>query len=199
MQENGALVKLLDNLYKQKQHTSAVDNHKAQAHGNSLLQQPTIKLALIGRAHSGKKTIAAQLKEVLGSDVAILNLDDMIREAIEYITPKKQDESVIVDPKAKGKKGAKEEPVHVDIFEGKNTVQYKAFAQQIKEHYFSGEALPRKVDLADFILDDRLLNGLVIERLKLQSEGKTPVTDEQIKAGILKEREIVKQLEELDA
>jgi hypothetical protein len=48
-------------------------------------------------------------------------------------------------------------------------------------------------------LDDRLLNGLVIERLKLQSEGKTPVTDEQIKAGILKEREIVKQLEELDA
>jgi len=122
MQENGALVKLLDNLYKQKQHTNAVDNHKAQALGNSLLQQPTIKLALIGRAHSGKKTIAAWLKEVLGSDVSILNLDDIIREAIEYITPKKQDESVIVDPKAKGKKGAKEEPVHIDIFEGKNTV-----------------------------------------------------------------------------
>lgn len=59
MQENGALVKILDNLYKQKQHTNAVDNHKAQAHVNSLLQQPTIKLALIGRAHSGKKTIAA--------------------------------------------------------------------------------------------------------------------------------------------
>ena len=107
------------------------------------------------------------MKEVLGGDIQVLNLDDMIKEALEYISPKKQDESVAVDPKAKGKKGQKEEPVHVDIFEGKNSAQYKSLAQQIKDLYFSAENLPRKVDLADFILDDNLLNGLVIERLKL--------------------------------
>jgi dephospho-CoA kinase len=85
------------------------------------LAQPTIKLALVGRAYSGKKTIAQAMKEILGNDVAILNLDDIIREAIEYISPKKQDESVVIDPKAKGKRGAIQETVHVDIFEGKNT------------------------------------------------------------------------------
>lgn len=68
------------------------------------------------------------MKDVLGNDVAVLNLDDIIKEAIEYISPKKTDESVTVDPKAKGKKGAKDEPVHVDIFEGKNTQQYKSIA-----------------------------------------------------------------------
>jgi dephospho-CoA kinase len=62
-------------------------------------------LALVGRAFSGKKTIANQMKEVLGGDIQVLNLDDMIKEALEYISPKKQDESVAVDPKAKGKKG----------------------------------------------------------------------------------------------
>lgn len=127
MQENGRLVELIDSLYKQALHPSATEDLKIE--GCSLLKQPTIKLALVGRAYSGKKTIASQLKEVLGNDVAILNLDDIIKEAIEYISPKKQDESVTVDPKAKGKKGAKEEPVHVDIFEGKNSAQYKSYAQ----------------------------------------------------------------------
>lgn len=59
--------------------------------------------------------------------------------------------------------------------------------------------MPRKVDLAEFILDDQLLNGLVIERLKLQTEGKSPLNDDQIKAGVAREKEICKQLEELDA
>lgn len=84
---------------------------------------------MIGRAFSGKKTIANAMKEVLGNDVAIFNLDDIIREAIEYISPTKQDESVHIDPKAKGKKAVKDEPVNVDIFEGKNSAQYKSLAQ----------------------------------------------------------------------
>lgn len=45
------------------------------------------------------------MKEVLGGDIQVLNLDDIIKEALEYISPKKQDESVAADPKAKGKKG----------------------------------------------------------------------------------------------
>lgn len=59
--------------------------------------------------------------------------------------------------------------------------------------------MPRNVDLADLVLDDTLLNGLVIERLKLLCEGKTTKGAEQIKAGVAREREIVKQLEELEA
>jgi dephospho-CoA kinase len=56
--------------------------------------QSSIKLALLGRANSGKKTVAKQLKEVLGPDVAIMNIDEMVREAIEYISPKKAEEQV---------------------------------------------------------------------------------------------------------
>lgn len=159
--------------------------------------QQTIKLAVVGRAFSGKKTVAKQIQEMLGSEVVVLHMDEIIKEAIEYISPKKQDESVIIDPKAKGKK--KEEPVVNDIFEGKNTAQYKSLAQQIKDLYFSGETLPRLVDLADLILDDNLLNGLVIERLKLLTEGKVPKGVDALKAGVAREREILKQLEEIEA
>jgi len=52
-----------------------------------------------------------------------MHIDEIIKEALEYIAPKKIDDSVIVDPKAKGKK--KEEPVVTDIFEGKNVTEYK--------------------------------------------------------------------------
>lgn len=63
---------------------------------------------------------------MLGADVSVLHMDEIIKEAIEYISPKKQDDSVVIDPKAKNKK--KEEPVVTDIFEGKNTLQYKSIA-----------------------------------------------------------------------
>ena len=49
------------------------------------------------------------------------------------------------------------------------------------------------------MLDDALLNSLVIERLKLLTEGKAPKGPEAIKAGIIREREILKQLEEIEA
>lgn len=66
------------------------------------------------------------MQEVLGSDVTILHIDEIIKEAYEYISPKKQDESVMIDPKAKGKKVV--EQVITDIFEGKNTSNYKSIA-----------------------------------------------------------------------
>lgn len=59
--------------------------------------------------------------------------------------------------------------------------------------------MPRKVDLSDLVLDDALLNSLVIERLKLLTEGKQPKGPDAIKAGIIREREILKQLEEIEA
>ena len=109
------------------------------------------------------------MQEVLGNDVAVLHIDEVIKEAIEYITPKPEDDSLDkkADPKAKAKPKKGEEPVVTDIFEGKDVVKYKEIAQTIKDQYFAGDALPRKVDLAELVLDDALLNGLVIERLKL--------------------------------
>jgi hypothetical protein len=161
--------------------------------------QPTIKMSLLGRAFSGRKTVAKQMQDVLGQEVAILHIDEIIKEAIEYISPKKVDESVVVDPKAKGKaKGKADEAAVVDIFEGKKTDSYKLFAQQIKDAYFSGDALPRKVDLAEFVLDDHLLNGLVIERLKLLTEGTKSKGPDSIKDGVKREREILKQLEDIE-
>lgn len=58
------------------------------------------------------------MQEQLGPDVVIFNMNDIIKEAIDYISPKKTEE-VVVDPKAKGK-GKLAEQVVVDIFEGKN-------------------------------------------------------------------------------
>jgi len=54
-----------------------------------------------------------------------LNIEEIIKEAFEYINPKKAEESVINDPKLKGKGSKLIEPVIVDIFEGKNTAHYK--------------------------------------------------------------------------
>lgn len=42
------------------------------------------------------------MQEQLGPDVVIFNMNDIIKEAIDYISPKKTEE-VVVDPKAKGK------------------------------------------------------------------------------------------------
>ena len=50
-------------------------------------------------------------------------MNDIIKEAIDYISPKKAEE-VVVDPKAKGK-GKQAEQVIVDIFDGKNVQKYK--------------------------------------------------------------------------
>lgn len=48
----------------------------------------------------------------------IFNMDEIIKEALDYITPKKVDEAALEAAK-KQKKGKQEEVVNVDIFEGK--------------------------------------------------------------------------------
>jgi len=44
-------------------------------------------------------------------------MDEIIKEALDYITPKKANEDE--SPKKAAKKGKQEEVVNVDIFEGK--------------------------------------------------------------------------------
>ena len=95
------------------------------------------KLSITGSAFSGKKTVAKQLQEILGTDVIIFNINDIVKEAIDYINPKKVEE-VVVDPKAKGKKPATE-VVAVDIFEGKNVQKYKQISLAIKEQFLPGD------------------------------------------------------------
>ena len=51
-------------------------------------------------------------------------MDTIIGEALEYIAPKKVEETA-PDPKAKAKKGKQEDTGPVDPFEGKNTEAYK--------------------------------------------------------------------------
>jgi hypothetical protein len=89
-----------------------------------------LKLSILGRAFSGKKTIANKLAEQFGSDkITIFRMDSIICEALDYIAPKKVEEASSPDPKGKGKKGKdKEEVVVTDPFEGKDTAAYKEFA-----------------------------------------------------------------------
>ncbi len=54
-------------------------------------------------------------------------MDEIIKEALDYITPKKIDEAAIEASK-KAKKGKQEEVVNVDIFEGKTVSEYKRIA-----------------------------------------------------------------------
>lgn len=160
-----------------------------------------LKLSILGRAFAGKKTIAKQLQEKYGATkLKLFSMDEIIAEALEYIAPKKVEESQIIDPK-KAKKGKVEEVVPVDIFEGKNTVPYKQVANEMKSKFFSdyeGE-LPSKVDLANHVFDDELLVALFLERLKLEYQGvEIDVSKEDLEAGVIREREIVQQLAELE-
>ena len=68
------------------------------------------KLAILGRAFSGKKTIAKELQERYGGEkcIKIFNMDEIIKEALDYITPKKVDEATLEAAK-KAKKGKVEE------------------------------------------------------------------------------------------
>ena len=82
-----------------------------------------LRLSLLGRTFSGKKTISKRLQEVIGGGNAmkVFSMDEIVREALAYSNPKKEDDN-LADPKAKKApaKGAKEE-APTDIFEGKDT------------------------------------------------------------------------------
>lgn len=62
----------------------------------------------------------------------IFNMDEIIKEALDYITPKKVDEAALEAAK-KQKKGKQEEVVNVDIFEGKQVSSYKKLAHEMKD------------------------------------------------------------------
>ena len=64
-------------------------------------------------------------------------MDEVVKEALEYVSPKKIDESA-ADPRNKKApaKGKTEDAAPVDLFEGKDTEEYKELANQIKIEYF---------------------------------------------------------------
>ena len=94
-------------------------------------------MTILGRTFSGKKTIAKQLQELLGGsdDINLFDMNAIIQEALEYVVPKKVEETA-PDPKAKAKKGKVEETGPTDPFEGKNAEEYKKLAQNLKDQYF---------------------------------------------------------------
>lgn len=112
------------------------------------------KMAMLGSAFSGKKTLAKQLAEKLGGDIKIFNMDEILKEALDYINPKKAAEVPVVDPKAKGKAPVAAVVALVDPYEGKDTAVYKRITQQIKESFFQADELPQKVDLVELVLED---------------------------------------------
>jgi len=121
-------------------------------------------------------------------------MDKIIGEALDYVTPKEDKEPVAVDPKAKGKKPA--EQVTTDPFEGRDSAAFKNLAQQLKEKYLQGPQLPA-VDLVELVLDDQLLVSLFVERIKLAFAVDRETSD--LKAGVKREREILLQIEEIEA
>jgi len=135
----------------------------------------SIKLAILGRAFSGKKTIAHSLAEKFGGEknIKVFSMDEIIKEALDYITPKKVDEAALEAAK-KAKKGKQVEEEHTDVFEGKHPAEYKKLAHAMKAKFFAdyeGDNLHQKTDLANLVFDDELLVNIFIERLKLEYEG----------------------------
>ena len=136
-------------------------------------------------------------------------MDSIIAEALEYVTPKKQEEASI-DPKSKSAKPAKAAPtksvdeMHTiqDKFEGKASEDYRFVAQKIKQQYFvdyEGE-LSQKRDLVTLVPDDNLLVSLFVERLKLEYAGVDLSLDmAEIEAGVKREQEIEASLSEMDS
>jgi len=121
-------------------------------------------------------------------------MDEVIKEALDYITPKKVDEAALEAAK-KGKKGKAEEVVNVDAFEGKQVDDYKKLANEMKEQFFrdyEGDNLPQQIDLTNLVFDDQILVNLFIERLKLEYDGDSlAVSKEELETGIRREKELV--------
>ena len=157
---------------------------------------------ILGKAFAGKKTVATQIQEKYGGEknVKVFNMDEIIKEALDYITPKKVDEAALEAAK-KAKKGKVEEVVNVDIFEGKHSDHYKKLANSLKSQFFTeyeGE-LSQNTDLLNLVFDDELLVNIFIERLKLEYEGvDLTVSKSDLETGIQREKEIVEQLAELE-
>ena len=124
----------------------AADEGDEQGFAGVIPSDLPIKLAILGRAFSGKKTIASMLVEKYGGEknIRVFNMDEIIKEALDYITPKKVDEAALEAAK-KAKKGKQEEVANVDIFEGKHAAEYKRIATEMKAKFFpeyEGDNMP---------------------------------------------------------
>lgn len=91
------------------------------------------KLAILGRAFSGKKAVAKVIQDKLNpSGIKVFSIDKMIHEAIEYVQPKDEHTIVSTDAKSKPKKGVVEEK-HIDPFDGKDSENYKLIAEELRQ------------------------------------------------------------------
>lgn len=162
-----------------------------------------LKLAILGRPFSGKKTIASMLVEKYGGEknIRVFNMDEIIKEALDYVTPKKVDEAAL-EAQKKAKKGKVEEVTSVDVFEGKHPREYKRIATEMKQQFFpdyEGDNLQQKVDLPNLVFDDQMMVNLFVERLKLEYEGvDMSVSQADLEAGIVREKELLEQLAEFE-
>ncbi len=85
-----------------------------------------IKLCLLGRRYAGKRTIAKFIQEYFQNRVKLFKMDDLIKEAVEYINPKPVQNDTALSKKGPApKKGGAEEPQFVDIYAGQDTKEYK--------------------------------------------------------------------------
>ena len=67
------------------------------------------------------------IKDELGESMTIFHMDEVLREALFYVSPEKKDENP--DPKAKAKGKGAEAPS--DVFAGLDTSVYKEIASEI--------------------------------------------------------------------
>lgn len=168
----------------------------------------SLKLCIVGRAFSGKKTIAKMIQEKYGANnIKLFLMDEMIREVVDCVTPKKVVEETAVDPKAKGKAAPKkgEEAAPVDPWEGKDVEAFKAVGNALVQacpeltDLHNDGVLATKIDLVSLVRNDALLVDLFVEKLKLSyvDHQSTEQTDEEIRAGLVREKEIMAELDEL--
>jgi len=134
----------------------------------------SLKLCLMGKAQSGKKTQAQLLTEEYGDKLTIFNMEEIIREALSYVDPGAKEEAA--DPKAKGKGKPADAPS--DAFAGLDTEQYKEIASNLLKQVqvaTGAESVPGKhQSLLSLVSDDMLLVQLFIEKLKLTYPNPPP-------------------------
>lgn len=54
----------------------------------SLPHYLTLKLCILGRSFGGKRTSAKLLNEVYKNKLKVFRMEDMIKEVIDYVSPK---------------------------------------------------------------------------------------------------------------
>lgn len=127
-----------------------------------------LKLCMLGKAQSGKKTQSQQIIDEYG--LTSFNMADILKEAFNYVNPNANKEEV-ADHKAKGKGKGSVEVHSTDIFSGLDATKYKETATALLKQFqitTGNETIPGKdTDILSFISDDALLVNLFLQKLKL--------------------------------